>query len=253
MTDETLPVLFLIGPRASGKSTVGRLVAERLGLPFHDTDDMVMDEAGRSIAEIVRQEGWESFRERESRALALACAAGRPDPSAHTGTPGPDEGSGGSGPSAEAGPAEPPGKTGAPSASGKAGAPPFRETGASPAPGEVPGRRPAGKGRPVAVVSTGGGIVLARRNRQRMRAAGPVFYLAAPPDCLYARLERRSDAGRRPPLTGEAPLAELLRVLEEREPLYRETAHHIIDATAPRAAMARTIISLLADASEECS
>ena len=228
--DEKPLILFLIGPRASGKSTVGRLAAERLGLPFYDTDDMVMDEAGCSIAEIVRLEGWESFRARESRALAQALAAGS------RGLPGAAACSGAAG---NPGPSSDAGKSGS---SGAAG------SGLS---GGASGSGVAASGCSGAVVSTGGGMVLARENRERMRASGAVFYLAAPLDCLYARLERQFDAGRRPSLTGESPLAELARVLEEREPLYRETAHHIIDATVPRAAMARTIVRLLAEQREE--
>ena len=77
--------LFLIGPRGSGKTTVGRLVAEALGLPFYDTDDMVMAEAGLSIADIVAAEGWAAFRKRESRALAEAVARAAGPAPAHSG------------------------------------------------------------------------------------------------------------------------------------------------------------------------
>ena len=92
-------------------------------------------------------------------------------------------------------------------------------------------------------------MVLARENREHMRTSGMVFYLAAPPDCLYLRLKHQIDASRRPSLTGCSPLAEISRVLEEREPLYRETAHYTIDATASCVAMARTISRLLKESS----
>ena len=88
-------------------------------------------------------------------------------------------------------------------------------------------------------------MVLDRANREFMRDSGVVFYLAAPPDCLYARLEHQNDASRRPSLTGDSPLAEISRIFEEREPLYRETAHHIIDATIPCAAVVQAITRLL--------
>lgn len=65
---------FLIGPRCSGKTTVGRLLARELRLPFYDTDAMVAAEAGRSISELVSELGWQDFREREARALREASA-----------------------------------------------------------------------------------------------------------------------------------------------------------------------------------
>ncbi|MDR1490582.1 MAG: shikimate kinase AroL [Desulfovibrio sp.] len=70
------PTIFLIGPRCSGKSTVGGLLAVNLGLAAHDTDLMVVRKAKRSIAEIVAGEGWEEFRALEAEALIEAVAAG---------------------------------------------------------------------------------------------------------------------------------------------------------------------------------
>ncbi len=58
--------LFLIGYRGTGKSTVGRLVAERLGHSFHDTDVEIERRAGRSIAEIFAGEGEAAFRSLEA-------------------------------------------------------------------------------------------------------------------------------------------------------------------------------------------
>lgn len=62
--------LYLIGPRGCGKSRVGRLLAEALTVPFHDLDEIIRHEQGRSIAQIVLEDGWASFREMESRTLA---------------------------------------------------------------------------------------------------------------------------------------------------------------------------------------
>ncbi|HYG57750.1 MAG TPA: shikimate kinase [Symbiobacteriaceae bacterium] len=64
--------IVLIGMMASGKSTVGRVLAEMLGRPFLDTDAMVEAEANRSIPAIFAEEGEAGFRAREARAVAAA-------------------------------------------------------------------------------------------------------------------------------------------------------------------------------------
>ena len=61
--------LILIGYRGTGKTTVGRLIAEQLGWAFVDADDVVEVEAGCSIAEIFAREGEQGFRDRESRVV----------------------------------------------------------------------------------------------------------------------------------------------------------------------------------------
>jgi shikimate kinase len=61
--------LYLIGPRGSGKSTVGRLLAERLGWGFADADEVLETLAGCTIADIFRAEGEAGFREREADIL----------------------------------------------------------------------------------------------------------------------------------------------------------------------------------------
>jgi len=68
--------IFLIGLSGSGKSTVGRIVAERLGWDFADTDDMVESAAGRSIPDLFRDEGEAAFRQRECLALNQVRALG---------------------------------------------------------------------------------------------------------------------------------------------------------------------------------
>ena len=62
--------LFLYGPPGSGKSTIGRLLAERLGLPFTDLDTVIVETAGRPIPQIFAEEGEPGFRAREKQALA---------------------------------------------------------------------------------------------------------------------------------------------------------------------------------------
>jgi shikimate kinase len=64
--------IYLIGMRASGKTTVGQALAGVLGCGFVDTDAMVAESAGRSIEEIVAAQGWDEFRRLESEALARA-------------------------------------------------------------------------------------------------------------------------------------------------------------------------------------
>jgi len=63
--------LYLVGNMGSGKTTVGRLVAQRLGLPFHDLDQRIEQATGLSIAELFAQHGESAFRDFESRAIAL--------------------------------------------------------------------------------------------------------------------------------------------------------------------------------------
>ena len=68
--------LFLIGFSYTGKSSAGRLAAERLGLPFVDLDERIERRAGRSIPEIFEAEGEAAFRALEREALAEVCAEG---------------------------------------------------------------------------------------------------------------------------------------------------------------------------------
>jgi shikimate kinase len=57
--------IYLIGPRGSGKTTVGRLLAERLGYGFVDADIEIETRAGSTIADLFAIEGEEGFRRRE--------------------------------------------------------------------------------------------------------------------------------------------------------------------------------------------
>ena len=181
MTTRKQPAtFFLIGQRGSGKTTVGRLLAERLALPFLDTDAMVEAEAGRSIAGIVEEQGWEAFRSLESGMLQRAVAVG------------------------------------------------------------------------AAVIATGGGMVLARKNRDIMRAAGHVLYLEVPPEELCTRLERARKLSQRPPLAKESLHEEVYRIAAERGPIYRACAQHVVAGTLSAGEAAAAIVRLLFLENEEC-
>ncbi|WP_291303470.1 shikimate kinase AroL [Desulfovibrio sp. MES5] len=156
-----MPLIFLVGPRACGKTTIGRLLAQRLALPFVDTDHYLLEQAGLTVAQIVEAEGWPGFRKRESDALRAVAAI-----------------------------------------------------------------HPQG-----AVIATGGGMVLDEQNRAFMREQGHVFYLSAPVEALAARLASNPLAAQRPSLTGADIRDEVWQVLQERLPLYHETAHHHLDAS----------------------
>lgn len=61
--------LYLIGYRGSGKSSVGAVIAARLGRPFFDADTALESDTGRSIRDIFATEGEPGFRDRESATL----------------------------------------------------------------------------------------------------------------------------------------------------------------------------------------
>lgn len=79
---------------------------------------------------------------------------------------------------------------------------------------------------PAGVLATGGGAVLRAVNRQHMRQRGTVIYLRCSPEQLVRRV--RHDT-RRPLLQGADPLARLRALYAERDPLYRECAHYVLD------------------------
>jgi len=62
--------VILIGHRATGKSSVGKALAEKLQVSFHDTDDLVEAASGRSIREMVAKEGWSCFRKTEKKIIS---------------------------------------------------------------------------------------------------------------------------------------------------------------------------------------
>ena len=69
--------IVLIGYRGSGKSQVGRAFAQRKGMQFVDTDQMIQERAGHSIRHIFETQGEAIFRVHEARAVQAACLSHR--------------------------------------------------------------------------------------------------------------------------------------------------------------------------------
>lgn len=61
--------IFLVGARAAGKTTMGKMLANKLSFSFIDTDCHLLKTTQKTVAEIVEKEGWEGFRARESQIL----------------------------------------------------------------------------------------------------------------------------------------------------------------------------------------
>lgn len=150
--------LVLVGMPGSGKSTVGRSLARRLRLPFHDSDHLIEQRIGCSIRDYFAREGEVAFRDLEQQVLA-ELAQGEP-----------------------------------------------------------------------CILATGGGAVLREANRRALRAAGHVIYLRSSPEELWRRLRRDTQ---RPLLQVADPLDKLRQLHAERDPLYRDAAHFIIDTGRP--------------------
>lgn len=66
--------MVLVGPMGSGKSTVGELIAQRLGVTYRDTDADIVAAQGREISDIFVDAGEPYFRELEREAVAAAIA-----------------------------------------------------------------------------------------------------------------------------------------------------------------------------------
>lgn len=82
------------------------------------------------------------------------------------------------------------------------------------------------------VASLGGGAILNASTRERIKEAGHVVWLTAPPELLAERIrEDASTASRRPGLTAKGLYEEIAEVLAARTPLYRECADVEIDTT----------------------
>jgi shikimate kinase len=151
-------IFSLVGLPGSGKTTVGRQLARRLGLPFTDSDHVIEDRLGCPIREFFEREGEQRFRDIEVEVI--------------------DEFSKG-------------------------------ET---------------------QVLSTGGGVVLRQENRTHLRERCRVIYLKSTPEELFRRL--RHDVNR-PLLQVADPLAKLRDLYAQRDPLYREVAHFVLETGRP--------------------
>ena len=165
--------IFLVGMMGAGKTTLGKALAQRLGLGFVDIDRVLVEKTGVPVATIFEIEGEQGFRRREACALANAAAGSS------------------------------------------------------------------------CVIATGGGAVLAEENRRLMRDNGTVVYLRARLESLW---ERTRHDHARPLLKTPDPRGTLERLLAEREPLYREAAHVVVDTGShtAAAALARVLAALKA-------
>ena len=146
--------IFLVGPMGSGKSAVGRQLAQRLGLTFIDSDTEIEARTGVDISYIFEREGEPGFRQREAEVLD--------DLTRRDGV----------------------------------------------------------------LVATGGGAILDPRSRARLRERGCVVYLRTSVEQQLARTRRTND---RPLLNTPDPRSTLVRLFEERAPLYLEVASIVVD------------------------
>lgn len=81
-----------------------------------------------------------------------------------------------------------------------------------------------------------------------MRSHGMVIYLNAPVSVLVNRPEEAPEEGLRPTLTGKPLTEEVQEVLEQRDALYREAAHYIVDATNEPSQVVADILVILSQA-----
>ena len=89
------------------------------------------------------------------------------------------------------------------------------------------------------VLSTGGGAVLRQSNRLHLRERGRVVYLKSSPEELFRRLRHDTN---RPLLQVDDPLARLRELFSIRDPLYRETAHFVMETGRPSVA---TLVNMI--------
>jgi shikimate kinase len=83
---------------------------------------------------------------------------------------------------------------------------------------------------PGVLLATGGGAVLRPSNRDALHSRTHVFYLRATPEELFRRLRHDTH---RPLLQVNDPLQRLRELFRERDPLYRRTAHFVVEAARP--------------------
>jgi shikimate kinase len=169
--------IFLIGYRGTGKTTVARLLALRLGCDWVDADVEIELRAGKSIAAIFADGGEPAFRDLESQ--VVADLAKRTD----------------------------------------------------------------------MVIALGGGAILRDDNRHAI-SGGTTIWLKAPAATIVQRLEADpATRGQRPDLTARGGEAEVIELLAQREPIYRQCANLEVDTEGKEpAAVADEILALLAAA-----
>jgi shikimate kinase len=153
--------IALVGLPGSGKSTIGRQLARRLGLVSIDTDHVIEQRLGCSIREYFEREGEASFRDVEQTVIDDVTQS-------HNG-----------------------------------------------------------------IISTGGGSVLRLANREHLHSRSHVVYLRSSPEEIFRRL--RHDM-QRPLLQVDDPLTRLRDLYAIRDPLYRETAHFVVETGRPSVA-----------------
>jgi shikimate kinase len=73
-SDPQRPVAVVVGPPGAGKTTVGRVLAERLGVPFHDVDAAIETAQARTISDIFIDDGEPFFRDLERAEVARSLA-----------------------------------------------------------------------------------------------------------------------------------------------------------------------------------
>ncbi|HOK39914.1 MAG TPA: shikimate kinase [bacterium] len=61
--------IILIGYRGAGKTTIGKILANKINYNFIDSDEQIEKSEGRKISEIVKKEGWQYFREVEKKII----------------------------------------------------------------------------------------------------------------------------------------------------------------------------------------
>lgn len=89
------------------------------------------------------------------------------------------------------------------------------------------------------VLSTGGGAVLRPSNRVHLRSRGKVFYLRSTPEEVFRRVKHDRN---RPLLQVADPMQKLRDLFAVRDPLYRETAHFVIETGRPSVA---TLVNMI--------
>ncbi len=89
------------------------------------------------------------------------------------------------------------------------------------------------------VLSTGGGAVLRPANRAHLHSRGQVIYLKSTPEELFRRLRHDTN---RPLLQVADPLARMRDLFADRDPLYRETAHFVLETGRPSVA---TLVNMI--------